>query len=57
MDPDAGVVEVWRPDDERPEIVTDVLTWQVSNEAGRLAIDLHSAVSTRNQSLDLEMEP
>jgi Uma2 family endonuclease len=28
VDPDARVVEVWRPDDDRPEIVTDVLWWQ-----------------------------
>jgi Uma2 family endonuclease len=41
VDPDAGVVEVWRPDDERPEIVTDVLTWQVSSDADPLEIDLN----------------
>ena len=28
VDPDARVVERWRPDDDRPEIVTGTLTWQ-----------------------------
>jgi hypothetical protein len=40
VDPDAGVVEVWRPGDQRPEIVTEVLTWQVSDDADRLEIGL-----------------
>ena len=40
VDPDARVVEVWGPDDERPEIVTDVLRWRVGAEAEELAIDL-----------------
>ncbi len=40
VDPDAQVVEVWRPEDERPEIVTDVLRWQVGTEAEELEIEL-----------------
>ncbi len=40
VDPDARMVEVWRPDDERPEIVTDVLRWKVGAEAEELAIEL-----------------
>ncbi len=40
VDPDAAVVEVWRPDDERPEIVTAVLRWRVAPDAGELEIDL-----------------
>jgi len=28
VDVDAGVVERWRPEDERPEILSDRLTWQ-----------------------------
>ncbi len=40
VDPDAQVVEVWRPEDERPEIVTDVLRWRVGAEAEELEIDL-----------------
>ena len=40
VDADAGLVEVWHPDDERPEIVTNVLRWRVGPEASELAIDL-----------------
>lgn len=40
VDPDAAVVEVWRPDDERPEIVADVLKWLVAGDAPELEIDL-----------------
>jgi Uma2 family endonuclease len=40
VDTDARLVEVWRPHDARPEIVTDVLTWRVAEEAPELAIDL-----------------
>ncbi len=39
MDSDAAVVEVWRPDDERPEIVTDVLRWRVAPGAEELEIE------------------
>jgi len=40
VDPDAAMVEIWRPKDERPEIVTDVLRWRVGAEAEELAIEL-----------------
>jgi len=40
VDPDARLVEVWQPDDERPEIVTDVLRWRVAPDAEDLAVDL-----------------
>jgi Uma2 family endonuclease len=40
VDPDAQVVEVWHPDDERPEIVTDVLTWRVPGAGEELSIEL-----------------
>ena len=40
VDADAQLVEVWRPDDQRPAIVTDVLRWRVTPEAPELAIDL-----------------
>ncbi len=40
VDPDAAMVEVWRPDDERPEIIADVLRWRVAAGATELAIDL-----------------
>lgn len=40
VDPDARLVEVWRPGDERPEIVTDRLTWRVAPDAPELVIEL-----------------
>ena len=40
VDPEAQVVEVWHPDDERPEIVADALKWQASDDAPELQIDL-----------------
>lgn len=40
VDPDAAVVEVWRSDDERPEIVADVLKWRVADDAPELNPEL-----------------
>ena len=40
VDADKRLVEVWRPDDEAPEIVTDVLRWQVTPDAPVLEIAL-----------------
>ena len=40
VDPDARVVEVWRPEDDRPAIVTDVLSWRVKEGARELLIPL-----------------
>jgi len=40
VDTDARLVEVWHPEDRRPEIVTDVLRWRVADDAPELAIDL-----------------
>ncbi len=40
VDPDARLVEVWHPEDHRPEIVTDALTWRVTTDAEELVIDL-----------------
>lgn len=42
VDPDARMVEVWRPDRDRPEIVTDMLRWQVTPDASDLAVDAPS---------------
>jgi Uma2 family endonuclease len=42
VEPDARVVEIWRPDQDRPEIVTDVLRWRVTPEATELVIDVPS---------------
>jgi Uma2 family endonuclease len=33
VDPDDEVIEVWRPGDDRPEIVRDALTWRITGEA------------------------
>jgi len=40
VDLDARVVELWQPDDERPQVVTDVLRWRVAPEVAELAIEL-----------------
>jgi Uma2 family endonuclease len=40
VDPDAGLVEVWRPEDDRPAIVTDRLTWRWTETAPVLEIVL-----------------
>lgn len=40
VDPDAQIVEVWHPEDDRPEIVTDLLRWRVTQEAPQVVIEL-----------------
>jgi Uma2 family endonuclease len=40
VDADARLVEVWRPDDRRPEIVEDTLRWRVSHAAAPLELKL-----------------
>jgi Uma2 family endonuclease len=40
VDVDARLVERWRPGDERPEILSDELTWQPDTSRERLRIDL-----------------
>ncbi len=40
VDLDGRFVEVWRPDDERPEIVTGVLRWSAEPDAPPLEIDV-----------------
>lgn len=40
VDTEPQVVEIWHPDDEVPELVTDVLRWRVTSEAPELAISL-----------------
>ena len=42
MDIDARLVERWRPDDERPEIIDERLTWQPAPDAEPLDIDLQA---------------
>ena len=40
VDPDARLVEVWHPEDERPAIVSDTLRWRVEPEAPELLVEL-----------------
>ena len=40
VDVDAGVIDRWRPGDERAEILTDRIEWQPSPEHPALSIDL-----------------
>jgi Uma2 family endonuclease len=46
VDPDARVVEVWHPGDDRPEIVTETLRWRLSPEAEELVIVLEDVFRT-----------
>jgi Uma2 family endonuclease len=40
VDPDAALVEVWRPEDDRPTIVTDTLSWRWDDATPELHIAL-----------------
>lgn len=40
FDSSAKVVEVWHPEDARPEIVTDVLRWRAAPELPELSLNL-----------------
>jgi Uma2 family endonuclease len=40
VDLDSRLVERWRPGDERPEILHEVVTWQVSESAPPFELDL-----------------
>lgn len=40
VDPEARLVECWSPDDDRPRIATDLLTWRLDQASGDLAIEL-----------------
>jgi Uma2 family endonuclease len=40
VDPDSRLVERWRPDDTRPEVVGDILAWQPDPGQPALEIDL-----------------
>jgi Uma2 family endonuclease len=42
VDVDARVIERWRPDDDRPEILTETLTWQPRSKISPLMIELES---------------
>ena len=40
VDPDARVIERWRPSDERPEVASEILEWRPTPDAPPLLIDL-----------------
>ena len=40
VDADAALIEVWRPEDDRPVIATDTLRWCVTSGAEEFALDL-----------------
>src|SRR5207302_1586093 len=40
VDLEAGLVEVWHPSDERPEIVTDTLRWRAVDDGTELTIEM-----------------
>lgn len=42
VDLDARLIERWRPDDERPEILEDRLTWQPEASGSALELDLRA---------------
>jgi Uma2 family endonuclease len=42
VDLDARVIERWRPDDERPEIIAETLTWQPRPGLAALSISLEA---------------
>jgi Uma2 family endonuclease len=48
VDPDAALVEVWTPADDRPRIVTDMLTWRWDAEAPELRIALDGLFAERS---------
>jgi Uma2 family endonuclease len=42
VDLDARLVERWRPEDTRPEVISETLVWDLPGEAVRLNVDLPS---------------
>jgi len=41
VDPDSQLVERWRPEDNRPEVITDAFQWQPLPDLSPLRIGLH----------------
>ena len=44
LDPDAGRADVWHPGQERAEVVTDVLRWQVAPHAPLFEVEIAALV-------------
>jgi Uma2 family endonuclease len=40
VDLDSRLVERWRPEDQRPEILSEILVWQVAEDAEAFGLDL-----------------
>jgi Uma2 family endonuclease len=40
IDPESELVERWKPDDERPEVLAETLVWQPAGADASLSIDL-----------------
>jgi Uma2 family endonuclease len=47
IDPDAQMVEVWHPEDERPAIVTEELRWRIKPDGPDLVIPLGEILGSR----------
>jgi len=47
VDPDAALVEVWTPEDDRPRIVTDLLAWRWDADSPELRIALDELFAER----------
>jgi len=47
VDPDAALVEVWTPEDDRPRIVTDLLAWHWDADSPELRIALDELFAER----------
>lgn len=50
VDIDARLVEVWRPGDERPAIVTEALRWCVAPDTPEMTIQLDAVFATLPQA-------
>ncbi|HKI94391.1 MAG TPA: Uma2 family endonuclease [Gemmatimonadales bacterium] len=40
VDPDAQLIEVWHPDDTRPEIIADIAHWRLTPDLPEMVVDL-----------------
>jgi hypothetical protein len=40
VDLDSRLIERWQPEDERPEIVRDILSWRPPGSDGPIEVDL-----------------
>ena len=57
MNPLARLVERWWPPDDRPEIITGVVTWLPDGVSHPLMIELHSIFCRRRSRTRLTIAP